>query len=161
MSLTTAESTWGYTNVTPGATLTLTALGLKSNYASVMDEANEVVRVNKTTPIDQTEVVSIRSSVVPKVNVSKYLPVPNPSPIKTGITYTVQTEVLLRHTDDQGNVTDFPIVAYTHIRHQRSGVISSALVEEAFNRHVSAFFHDDGTSRFNELMRSALQPEAD
>lgn len=156
-----ATSTWGYTNTTDGVDITPKALGLKSNYAVVADTANEVVLVNTTTPIDQTEVVTIRSSVIPKVNTSGYLPVPNPAANRTGVTYQVQTEVLLRTTKDDGTITDHPIVFYTHVRHERSGDITAELVQEAFIRHISTFMHDDGTFRFNEYMRSALQPSGD
>jgi hypothetical protein len=157
-----ATSTWGYTNDLDSThPITPKQIGLKSNYAVVADTANEVVLVNTTTPIDQTEVVTLRSSVIPKVNTSSYLPVPNPAAVKTGVTYQIQTEVLLRTTSDDGNITDHPIVFYTHIRHERSGDITAQLVQEAFVRHLSMFTHNDGTYRFNELMRSALQPGSD
>jgi hypothetical protein len=162
MAITNKTSSWGYTNnVDSAATITPKALGLKSNYAVVTDTSNEVVLVNTTTPIDQTEVVTLRHSVIPKVNTSSTLPVPNPAPVKTGVSYQVQSEVTLRTTGDDGSITDHPIVFYTSIRHERSGDLTAAVVQEAFIRHISCFLKNDGTYRFNELMRSALQPATD
>jgi hypothetical protein len=154
-------SAFGFTNVTDGADITPKKLGLVSNYAVTSDTANEVGLNNKTAPIDVQEVISIRSRSIPAVNHN--LNIQYPSPVKSGIQYTIQEEATLSTTDsaDSSFRVDEPIVVTLGIRHPKSGNIDNAKVATVVMRALSACMRADGTWRFDDFMRSAERPVVD
>lgn len=146
------------TNVTVSTkTSPITELSVVSNYAKIEDEPSSCVLSNKTCPLDQGELVTYRCSEIPKVSTAQKLQ--HPAPIKNGVQYVVKVEEILRTKDANGNIIcDEPIVAYLTIRHQKSGNISEALVQQTLSRLNGALYKLDGTSRVGDLMRSALVP---
>lgn len=153
-------SSFGFTNTTASTTVTIKPVDLKitSNYALKEDEPTSVVEDNKTCPLDQPEIISFRCREIPTVNsdiVNQY-----PAPVKTGVQYIITAEELLSTRDDSiGYRVDDPIVAYLTIRHPKSGNITSEHVQTVINRLLGALYKTDGTSRLDDLMRSALKPE--
>lgn len=151
-------STFGYSNVTENTT-TIKPIDLKvvTNYAKVEDEADVVVLSNKTAPLDQGELITFRANALEKVSSSQI--VQNPALVRNGIQYVVKVEEILRTVDSvTGNIVDEPVVAYLTIRHQSSGNITPAIVTETVKRCLGACMRTDGTWRFDDLMRSALNP---
>lgn len=142
-------------------TATITPVDLKpvTNYAKVEDEPTSCVLTNKTTPLDQGETLAYRCQPVSKVSTS--LVIQNPSKVTNGIQYVIKLDEILRTTNDAGEIIcDEPVVAYLTIRHQASGNITNALIGTVVTRLLGACMREDGTFRFDDLMRSALVPTA-
>lgn len=151
-------SSFGYTNITENTT-TVKPIDLKvvTHYAKVEDEADVVMLSNKTAPLDQGELITFRANALEKVSSSQV--VQNPAPVRNGIQYVVKVEEILRTVDSvTGKIVDEPVVAYLTIRHQSSGNITPAIVTETVKRCLGACMRTDGTWRFDDLMRSALNP---
>lgn len=155
-------STFGYTNKV-ASTVNLTPVNVKcvTNYSRIENEPDVCVLSNKTTPLDQGEIITIRANDLAKVSCSQEIQ--HPAPVRNGIQYVVKVEDILRTTDTVSGdiVMDEPVVAYLTIRHQKSGNITPALVTEIVTRVIGACQRSDGTWRFDDLMRSAITPIAD
>jgi hypothetical protein len=155
-------SVFGFTN-TEDATSSVTPRKLKltTNYALVDADANNAVLNNKTAPIDAEELITFRSRNIGQVNTD--LNIQNPSKVKSGVQYQIQVEDVLTttDTDDSAFRVDEPIVALLTIRHPRSGNITNGHVTTVVNRLLSCLVREDGTWRFDDLMRGAERPVAD
>lgn len=159
---TTISTGFGFKNVTDSTkAITLKKLGLKSNYGVTEDEATKCVLSNTGSPIDEPEIISLSCSRIDQVN--SVIPNYYPPKVGKGVTYQAKIEELLSVTDSSDPLfrVDLPIVAQLSIRHTTSGEITDDVIEQIFVRLISAFYRDDGTSRFKELMRSALEPSND
>lgn len=155
-------STFGFTNTTADTnTVTRVDLGVTTNYAISTETADESVLNNTTAPIDQEEIISYRSRNIQQVNTD--LNIQYPSPVKSGIQYQIMVEDTLSTTDsaDADFRVDEPIVAQLTIRHPKSGNITNALVGQVVTRLISAAMKDDGSWRFQDLMRQAERPVVD
>jgi len=148
-------------NVESTHPVTPKVLGLTTNYAVTADTANDAVLSNKTAPVDAEEIVSYRSRTVSQINTQ--LNIQNPAKVSGGIQYSINIEDTLVTTDsdDSSFRVDEPIVATLSIRHGKSGNITNAIVAQVVNRLISACLREDGTWRFDDLMRSAERPVAD
>lgn len=154
-------SSFGFTNVSENThKVTPTALQETSKYAKITDDAAEVRLSNKTTPLDQGEIISYKAMQMPKIN--SVQTVQNPTPVSTGVQYVVKLDEILRTKDADGNIVcDEPIVMYLTVKHQLSSNIQPSHVETIFKRLCGACMKSDGTYRFDDLMRSALEPVVD
>jgi hypothetical protein len=156
-------SSFGYTNTTASTTVTVIPIKekLTSNYAVKQDTADTTVLNNKTAPVDVEEIITFRSRDLKQVNSS--LNIQYPSPVKSGIQYQVVVEDTLSTTDtaDADFRVDEPIVAQLTIRHPKSGNIGNTQVAAVVLRLISACMREDGSWRFDDLMRSAERPVAD
>lgn len=152
-------STFGFTNK-QAATKSVTPikLGVLDNYALIKDEPTDVTLTNKTCKLDQAEVLSYMCTDLKSVTTAAEIR--NPAPVRTGVQYTVKLdEVLTTTSDSDANYrVDEPVVAYLVVRHPKSGNITDALVGEVVTRLVGACVREDGSWRFDDLMRSALKP---
>lgn len=154
-------SSFGFTNKTASSKVTITPVDLLvcDNYALKEDEPTSVVEDNKTCPLDQPEMIHYICRDIPQVNssiVNQY-----PAPVKNGVQYIVTVEELLSTRDDSiGYRVDDPIVASLTIRHTKSGNITSNDIQTVVSRLLGACYKTDGTSRFDDLMRSALKPSS-
>lgn len=155
------SSSFGFTNTTAGShSVTQTALGLTSNY-SLASDTSDVVRLNnKTAPIDQEELIEFRSR---SVQLKTPLNIQYPSPVQSGIEYSMRIDDLLSTTDssDASFRVDEPITCVITFRHPKSGNITGTQVGTVFERALSALMKADGTWRFDDLMRSAERPVVD
>jgi len=155
-------STFGYSNKEAGTnTVTPLKLGLTTNYALMRDSADVVDLNNKTAPIDQEEIISFRSREVQ--NIPSTVTVNHPSTVKKGMEYGIKIEEVLKTVDstDASFEVDDPITMTLAIRHKKSGYVTGAVVAEVFLRMVSSLMKEDGTWRFDDLMRSAERPVED
>lgn len=154
-------SSYAFTNTSEASfELKPVAVGVVTNYAKTTDEPSVVVLSNKTCPLDQGELVTYRCNAVDKVTTAQR--VQNPSKVRNGVQYVVKVEDILRTTDADGKIIcDEPVVAYITFRHQKSGNITTALVEETLKRLLGATYKADGTSRISDMMRSAIAPTTD
>lgn len=155
-------SSFGFTNVTPqSAGVTPTKLGLVSNYSVTGQTAKTADLTNKTAPIDQEELITFQSFNLNRVDTD--LNIQYPSPVQKGICYQITEEATLSTTDsaDPDFRVDEPVWASLQIRHPKSGNITNALVAQVVLRLVSACMRDDGTWRFDDLMRGAERPVVD
>lgn len=136
-------------------------LQVTDNYALTMDEPTKVAMSNKTCALDKAEVLSYGCQEIKNVNTS--VDILNPSAVQKGIQYTVKLEEVLTTTSDTDSNyrIDEPVVASLTIRHQKSGNISNALISQVVTRLIGACMREDGTWRFDDLMRSALKPTVD
>lgn len=154
-------SSFGFTNTT-AATFSLTPveIGEKTNYAEVQDDPTTHVRSNKTCPLDQAEVLTLRCNNIPKVNSS--ITVQNPYKVTNSVQYVIKLEEILRTVNSAGDIVgDEPIQAYLTIRHQKTANITSSIINTVVMRLLGACYKADGTARWDELMRSALEPTVD
>lgn len=154
MSLTTKN---GCTNTTANThTLTPIDLGLTTNYSGGFEDGSYIMN-NKTNPLDQGERLTYRYQELSKVSTSQ--PIAYPSKMKNGMQYVIKLEEILRTTDADGEIVqDEPLVMYLTVRHQRTGTITAAHVDAALARLLGEIIKDDGTSRFGDMMRGAIQP---
>lgn len=153
-------SQFGFTN-TVDQSFTVTPKDLKpvTSYGKVTDLADKVVLSNKTAPLDQDEKLTYTCQQLDKVTSTQELQ--HPSIARNGVQYVVKLEEILRTADGADIIQDEPVVAYLTIRHQSSSYITASHVETVFKRLIGACFKEDGTTRFADLMRSALVPVAD
>lgn len=157
MSLT---SSFGYTNVTDNTVkVTPKSLAVVTNYANIEESSTQVVLDNKTSPLDQQELVTFNCRPLPIVNTKAN--VRYPAKVQSGVQYTVQIEEVLKttSTDDAAFRVDEPIVMSLMIRHPKSGNITPAIVTEVLCRLLGACQKADGSFRWSDLMRSALDPK--
>jgi hypothetical protein len=151
-----------FTNTTPESSTSVAPIqmGLVSNYAVERDTARMAVLNNKTAPIDAQELVTYSSRDIATINTD--LSVQNPARVKAGVLYTIQVQDTLVTTDssDPTYRVDEPIVASLSIRHGKSGNITSSIVASVVARLIGACRHNDGSWRFDDLMRSAEKPVA-
>lgn len=155
------SSSFGFTNTTAGThDVDQIALGLTTNYALTSDQANNVVLNNKTAPIDQEEIVTVRSG---NIDIKSKANIVYPAPVKTGMEYGVRLDEVLSTTDsaDPSYRVDEPIICSITFRHPKSGNITNDIVAQVFQRAISTLMKADGTWRFADLMRSAERPIVD
>lgn len=137
------------------------ALHLTSDYGIKVNEPNEVQLTNRTTPIDQEEIITFQATTTKKIPLKV-----RPSYYQaTGdnLMYGVRVDNVLRVTSDQNDsvVEDLPIVCNLTIKHPRNRQIREIDVLQCMSRLFSACFKDDGTSRIPDLMKSSLEPAED
>lgn len=151
-------STFGYTNKVVNSTKPIPVdVQPITNYARTEESPLTCVMNNITCPLDQGEVLSYKVLELDKVTSSQVLQ--NPAPVRNGVQYVVKLEEILRTRDAAGDIImDEPIVAYLTIKHQKTGNITSAHIEEILTRLLGACMKTNGTYRFNDLMRSAVTP---
>jgi hypothetical protein len=150
---------WGYTNSTASLkSVTQVALGLKTNYGLAEDSANQCLLSNITSPIDQPEVIRYDFEKQ-KVSVSDLA---NPPKSRDGVRYVCTLKDIYRETRDNGDVYDHPFQISISIKHDTSVNWTNALVAAELARAISGLYNEtDGDWRFESLMRSALEPQAD
>lgn len=154
-------SAFGFTNTTANThTVTPVKLGLLTNY-SLEDGTEECEMSNKTAPVDVEELITHRAKKIPVVKTD--LNIQYPSPVKSGVQYQAMIQDTLSTTDssDPNFRVDEPIVAYLQIRHPRSGNITAAHVATVVTRLISSLYREDGSWRFDDLMRLAEHPVSD
>lgn len=155
-------SKFGFKNTQDASTsITPKALGLVSNYALTRDVADVVTLSNRTAPIDCEEIIELRSRV--NSQVKSNLNIQNPAKVGSAVEYSVRLDATLAttDTDDPNFRVDEPMVVTIAIKHPRSGNVDGSIVEQLFLRAVSALRKDDGSWRFDDLMRSAERPVVD
>jgi hypothetical protein len=153
-------SNFGFTNNTDSTVeITPKALGLTTNYAIQTETANQAVLNNKTAPIDLQEVISYRTDDIATLKANA-VNIQYPSPVKSGVSYSVQITDTLSTTDseDASFRVDEPIQCTITFRHPKSGNITGTHVAAVFTRALSALVKTDGTWRFDDLMRGAERP---
>jgi hypothetical protein len=143
-----------------GVTVAPVDLGPVRNYSKTKDESYESEFANKTASLAQGEVLSYGCHTLP--NVSSKQKSTNPGKVKDGVTYSVRLDELLRTQNDDGDIVyDEPIVMYLTVRHPLSSNITASHIETVFKRLIGACMREDGTFRFDDIMRSGLVPAAD
>jgi hypothetical protein len=153
-------SQFGFTNTTAGSNEVIPLnLGLTSNYATSADTSDQAVLNNKTAPIDLQEVISFRSADIATLKANA-VNIQYPSPVSQGIQYSVAVTDTLSTTDsaDASFRVDEPIQCTISFRHPKSGNISGEHVATVFLRAISSLMKEDGTWRFDDLMRGAERP---
>lgn len=157
------QSSFGFTNTDIGQnSVTPLDLGLTSNYATTTESSNQAVLNNKTAPIDLQEVISFRSEDIANLKANA-VNIQYPSPVKQGVQYSVMVTATLSTTDttDASFRVDEPIQVTLSFRHPKSGNITSSQVSTVFLRAISSLMKEDGTWRFDDLMRGAEKPVVD
>lgn len=149
-----------YTNKThSGFVLRTFQLGLVSNYAVTTDEPNQVVLDNRTSSLDQQELISFRRKKLATVNTD--LNIQNPAKVRSGVSYSAQIEETIVEESEALGRQDHPVKMYLTVIHDLSGAITDDVLDETFQRLVSSLPRQDGIIRFTDLARGALRPLAD
>lgn len=154
-------SSFGFSNTTANTTTVAPVkLGLVTNYAKIQDTPDACVMANKTSPLDQGELVTIRYQKLDKVSTAQDLAYPLPE--RGGCQYVYKVEDILRTTDSNGKIiNDEPVVAYLTIRHQRTSNITADIIKQVACRVLGVCISDTGTMRFVDTMRGDCSPDAD
>lgn len=154
---------FGFTNVTDNSNVTLHITDLKpvTNYGVEDTAATVSTLTNVTTPTSQGELVSYMYAKQKKISTKQTIY--NPGKVVEGVQYVIRLDEILRETDssDANYMVDEPIVMQLTVRHSMSGRVTAAHIEQLLGRLVGACYTSAGTSRFNDLMRNALQPRVD
>lgn len=155
-------STFGFTNVTD-ATDTLKHVQIKpvTGYSVRKDDPDQCVLLNSSTLYDQPELVTYQVGSLKRI--PSLIDNTHPPKVVEGIQYGIRIDELLRVSSSTNDtyVEDLPIVMNLSIKHVRNGQITSAHIETLFKRLLGACVKADGTTRFNDLMRSAIRPSVD
>lgn len=161
-----AAANFGWTDTTTTSNrghITPYAVAPVTNFAKVVDEAEQVVLTNKTCPLDQPEQLTYTCKKLDRV--TSTIELQHPLSVRNGVQYVVKVEEVLRQKDTDGNIiSDEPIVMYLTVRHQLTGNISNNVIEKVLKRLVGACYKDSDNTmapRFEDLMRSALVPVTD
>lgn len=139
------------------------ALGMFSNYVRDTKKSKDdsFVYQNMTAPSDHCEYVTYQYRTHEK-QFNTNLTIPHPTYLPGCVEYVVKVEELLATVNDTtGEEVDEPITMYLTIKHPVSGNITTSIVTEVFDRLKGACQKDDGTFRWGELMRLAMEPKAD
>lgn len=155
-------SYFAFTNTTALTdNVTITGIGPKTNYALIAEQPTYVEMQNRTAPLDQGERLTYRCQDVDKVSTAQVIQ--NPARVRNGVQYVVKLEEILRTATSDGDILmDEPIVMYLTVRHQKTGNIQASHLDTVFKRLLGALYDaTTGTFRWNDLMRSALQPQED
>lgn len=165
MPLTGNTTSFAFTN-TQKLTFTAPVTGIKAktNYAEITGTTpTSVVLANRTTPLDQDELLTYRCMDIDKVSVNPSMKIQNPSKVRNGVQYVAKLEEILRTTDADGNIIyDEPIVMYLTVRHQKTGTITEGHIATVFERLLGCLYDETNEKwRFGDLMRSAIEPTED
>jgi hypothetical protein len=156
--------TWGYgSDAAADTPITPSSVNPVSAYSLIQDEPTEC-RLSHQQAVDNREMISYQCKDVG--NVGTYLKSVHPSPVKEGVQYTVRLDEQLKitSTDDPTYAETVPVVAMLVIRHPKNGNISVSDIETVLKRLIGASYKEDTTgisSRFGDLMQSALRPVTD
>lgn len=164
MSLNSITSGFQYTNKTATTHKSVSLYDMKEveNYALIKDEPNVVKLENITAPVDAGELLTYRGKKVATVNTELSIP-KKTNVVNKGVQYAIQLEAdyVSKSDSDDSFRQDDPVIAYLTIIHPLSGYITNDVVGEHVERLISSCKKEDGTWRFNELMRLALKPTED
>lgn len=154
--------TWGYGS-SAASSQTVTAASIKpvSTFALVKDEPDNCELINNNSLLDVGEKLSY--SAINVNNVASRLDNQYPAPVNSGVQYVVRLDeqLLLTSSGEASFKEILPVTAYVTIRHPKSGEISSSEIDTIFQRLIGACLKSDGTTRFSDLMKSALRPTTD
>lgn len=156
--------TWGYgTSAAADTAITPASVNPVSDYALVMDEPDEC-RLRKNQAVDNSELISYQCKNLGSIGTE--LKSVHPTSVKSGVQYTVRLDEQLKvtSTDDPTYAETVPVVAMLIIRHPSNGNITVSDIEDIHKRVIGASYKEVGgvvTSRFGDLMQSALKPTAD
>lgn len=162
MSLNSMTSSFSFTNTSAMTGVTVAPVDLKpiTNYAKVKDEATIVELTNKTAAISQGELLSYGCMPIKAVSTKQKLA--NPGKVADGVQFQIRLDEILRTENSDGSIViDEPIVATLTIRHPLSSNVTATHIATVVTRLLGACMREDGTYRFDDLMRSALAPVAD
>jgi hypothetical protein len=153
---------YGYgTDAASTTTVTASSVLPVTGFALVEDEPTSCSLINDSSALDVGEKLSYQCQTIG--NVTSGLDNVYPPAVKTGVQYQVKLDEQIALTDS-GNPSYkevLPVVAYINIRHPKNGNISSSDIDTIFKRLVGACLKSDGTTRFSDLMKSALRPTTD
>lgn len=155
-------SSFSFTNTSAMSGVTVAPTDLKpvSNYAKVEDESTVVTLSNKTAAISQGELLTYGCQPIKQVATKQKST--NPGKVSEGVQYQIRLDELLRTESSDGSIVyDEPIVAYLVVRHPLSSNITPTHVGTVVTRLLGASMREDGTFRFDDIMRSGLAPVAD
>lgn len=153
------SANFSFTNKTAASKqLSYVNLDPVTDYGLTHDEPDRVSLTNKTATIDQPELITYQADRVGNVN--SYVPNPNPPKTKEVLRYGVRVDELLRVTssDNDNYVVDYPIVMNLTVKHAANNLITASMIEQVFQRLLGTLVRDDGSYRFDDLMRHSLRP---
>lgn len=150
---------WGVTNSTAStATAAMQVLGVSSNYGRVEDEPTRCTLSNKTSPLDQPEVIAYKARQE-KISVTTLA---NPPKSRDGVYYGSSVNIIRRETRDDGSVYDHPLGCTISFKHDTGHNWSDEEVLFVLARAISTLYNEtDSAWRFKDLQRSALAPVED
>lgn len=157
------QTTAGYTNTTASSkSITLTQLGLGTNYAEVDSQNGDYILDNITAPTDQTERIRINSRATK--NVALNSGVINEYPDDTsGMSLVVGMDVLLSTTDT--DVPEYRVddgLSFTMtIKYGKTARVTDTAVETALQRFYSIFYDDNGACRLPVMLRGSKRINTD
>ena len=159
------QKTFGFgTSTNSSKTVTLPVFKPSTGFALVEDEPETCSLINNDSKVDLGEKLTYNCRKI--ATVASGLDNMHPAQVQTGVQYQIKLDEQLSVTDSSSPTfrEDLPITAYITIRHPKNGNITAEDVDAVFARLISACYKTvDGTvtSRFADLMKSALRPTTD
>lgn len=144
--------------------VTLPIMKPNSGFALIEDEPETCSLINNDSQVDLGEKLTYNCRKI--ATVASGLDNMHPAQVQTGVQYQIKLDEQLSVTDSASPTfrEDLPITAYITIRHPKNGNITASDVDAVFTRLISACYKMDNgtlTSRFADLMKSALRPTID
>jgi hypothetical protein len=161
MSLT---KTWGFGTLAAADTaITPKSVNPVSDFALIKDEPNEC-RLSHSDTVDNSAQISYQFKELGSVQTN--IKSVHPGKVKAGVQYAIRldTQLLIESTDDPTYAETVPVVAMLVIRHPKNGNLTVSDIETVHQALVGASYKEVSgtvTSRFGDLMQSALRPTAD
>lgn len=153
-------TTYGYTNDgTSGH-----AISLMSNYSLVLEDPGHVKLENKTCPIDQPELVTIKGMYTKSANSElTYKPKAAVAGPEAYTQFLVKLDDVATTKDSTTSevVEENIVTAYMVVRCARSGNLPDSLIRTLVDRLYAITKKDDGTDRIPDLRRLGLRPTSD
>lgn len=156
--------TWGFGTLSDANTdITPKSVNPVSDFALVKDEPDEC-RLSHSNTVDNAAQISYQYRDLASVQTN--IKSVHPGKVKAGVQYAVRldTQMLVTSTDDPTYAETIPVVAMLVIRHPKNGNLTIADIETVHNVLVGATYKESGgvvSSRFGDLMQSALKPTSD
>lgn len=137
-------------------------LDLGENYFLAEDEPGKCVLVNATTDIDKPEAITYQTQSVKSV--AGYGTPTNPSTTSRFMQTSIKVSNIFSTFDNSatsevvdGRVDD-QLTMTLSFKYPVSGYVKTPVLEEMLSRLLGAVYKQDGTTRFNELLRGAMKP---
>lgn len=144
--------------VTPPV-ITTPVLNYKTDFRVKSESSKEVIAVNTTTPLDQTETIRFGYSEIANIYANSNISSDFISGSKTGINLLVQLTDIVKVSDTTN--TSFaqylPLSAHLVIKVPQSGYVTTAMIQGLIAR-LNACLYENGTSLINPLTKGILKP---
>lgn len=141
--------------------ITTTVLNYGTDFRIKSESSKEVVLVNTTTPLDQSETIRFGYSEIADIYAKSGINSDLITGSKKGINLLTQINEVMKVTDTTNSafVQYLPVSAHLVIKVPQSSYIDTSAVEALINRLISTLY-ENGVSSIPALSKGVLAPRA-